>query len=197
MIPDINLIPKEQEVEKKSGNLTKLIVLVLVLAILIFYGINYFLVSRDIAGVQYKSDQLAAQIEQQQAELASIQNTPENILANSIEFVEGENTNVSKIIDVASKYITGSGELAGLDYSDDQATFTLYFDNLNEASTYVRNLSKEAIFKTVELKSATAFTAVDMDNVEDEQDLEGSAQYKAIIAVTLDEEELKSGDEKK
>lgn len=197
MIPDINLIPKEQEVEKKSGDLTKLIVFVLVLAILIFYGINYFLVSRDIADVQYKSDQLAAQIEQQQAELASIQNTPENILANSIEFVEGENTNVSKIIDVASKYITGSGELAGLDYSNDQATFTLYFDNLNEASTYVRNLSNEAIFKTVELKSATAFTAVDMDNVEDEQDLEGSAQYKAIIAVTLDEEELKSGDEKK
>lgn len=197
MIPDINLIPKEQEVEKKSGDITKLIVFVLVLAILIFYGINYFLLSRDISDVQYKSDQLAAQIEQQQAELASIQNTPENILANSIEFVEGENTNVSKIIDVASKFITGSGELAGLDYSVGQATFTLYFDNLNEASTYVRNISNEAVFKTVELKSATAFTAIDVDNVEDEQDLEGSAQYKAIIAVTLDEEELKSGDEKK
>lgn len=197
MIPDINLIPKEQEVEKKPGDVTKLIVFVLILAILIFYSINYFLLSRDIVDVQYKSDQLAAQIEQQQAELASIQNTPENILANSIEFVEGENSNVSKIIDVASKFITGSGELAGLDYSTNQATFTLYFDNLNEASTYIRNLSNEAIFKTVELKSATAFTAVDVDNVEDEQDLEGSAQYKAIVAVTLDEEELKSGDEKK
>lgn len=196
MIPDINLLPKSDESAKKTGNLSKLILMLLILAIIIFYGINYFLLHRDIVDVQYKSDKLAAQIQQQQDELTAIENKPVNILANSIEFAEGENTNVSRLIEVASKYITGSGELAGLDYNIENAVFTLYFDNLNEASTYVRNLSKEAIFETVELQSATAFTEVDVDNVEDEQDLEGSAQYKALVAVTLNKEELQSEGEK-
>lgn len=196
MIPDINLLPKESEQKKKTSNLSKLILWLFVLAIIIFYGINYFLLNRDISDVQYKSDKLAAQIQQQQDDLTKIEEQPKSVLFNSIEFVEGENSNVTKIIDVASKYITGSGELAGLDYKGEDALFTLYFDNLNEASTYVKNISNEAIFDTVELQSATAFTEVDIDNVDDEQDLEGSSQYKAIVAVTLNKKELQSEGEK-
>lgn len=192
MIPDINLLPKESEVQKKSSNLSKWLMWFLIAAIIIFYGINYFLLNRDISDTQYKSDKLAAQIEQQQSELTKIEEQPKNVLANSIEFVEGENTNVTKIIDTASKYITGSGELAGLDYKGENAVFTLYFDNLNEASTYIKNLSNEAIFNTVELQSAAAFTEVDIENVDDEKDLEGEAQYKAIVAVTLNKKELQS-----
>lgn len=196
MIPDINLLPKDKEVIKKKNPFSKLFLIILVVAIAIFYAINYFLVHRDVQDIQGKSDQLASQIAEQQAELDVLNNTPEAKLVKSIEFVEEQQVPVSKMVDVAQKYITGSGELAGLDYSGEVVTFTLNFDNLNEASTYVRNLSNEAIFKTVELKSASAFTEVDVDNVEDETDLEGSAQYKAIIVVTLDKEELQSGGEK-
>lgn len=196
MIPDINLIPKEQEVEQKKGNFANVFLLLLVLAIIIFYAINYFLVHRDVQDIQYKSDQLAAQIQMQDDELALLQGTPQAKLTDSVNFVSGHNTPVANIVDVASKYITGSGELAGLDYTDKNVVFTIYFDNLNEASTYVRNLSNEAIFETVDLKSAAAFTAVDVDNVEDEQDLEGMAQYKAIVSATINEAELKAGGEK-
>ncbi|MBQ0139818.1 MAG: hypothetical protein KBT36_11005 [Kurthia sp.] len=196
MIPDINLLPKSKKVVQKKGSFAKLFIILLIVAILIFYAINYYLVHRDIQDVKGKTDQLSAQIAEQQAELDQLNNTPEATLAQSIEFAEKYQTPVSTIIDVAKKYITGSGELAGLDYTDKSVTFTLYFDNLNEASTYVRNLKNEAIFETVELQSASAFTEVDVDNVEDETDLEGSAQYKAIIVATLDEKELKSGGEK-
>lgn len=196
MIPDINLLPKSKEVVKKKGSFEKLFLILLIAAALIFYGINYFLVHRDIKDVEGKTNQLSAQIAEQQAELDLLNSTPEAILSQSVEFAEKNQTPVSTVIDVAKKYITGSGELAGLDYSDSLVTFTLHFDNLNEASTYVRNLKNEAIFETVELQSASAFTEVDVDNVEDETDLEGSAQYKAIIVATLDEKELKSGGKK-
>jgi len=192
MIPDINLLPIEKETVSKK-RFGPFFLLLLSLAIIIFYGINYFLVNRDVRDLQSKTDALSTQIADAQTQINKMESTPEGILTKSITFVDGETIQLSKIIDLANKYAKGSGELAGFSYEGNNTELILYFDNLNEVSTYVRSLSGESIFNTVQLRSASAFTSVDIDNVDDEKDLEGSARYKAIVDVTLDQEKLQSG----
>lgn len=185
MIPNINLLPQDQYQPKRKNSLMKLIIIVLLLIVIIFYGINYYLLSNDIAKMEKKTDQLATQIQTEEKTLTQVQSNPSYAIATSVQFAEKYQTPISNIIEVANKYMTGSGELAGLDYKDGQVEFIVYFDNLNEASTFVRNLDNEAIFKTVKLDSASTFTKVDVDNVGEEQTLNENAQYKAIILTTL------------
>lgn len=187
MIPNINLLPQDEYRSKRKSTWMKVLIFVLLLAVIIFYGINYYLLSSDIAKMEKKTNQLATQIQTEEKNLEKVQSNPAYAIATSVQFVEKYQIPVSNIVDIANKYMTGSGELAGLDYKDGQVEFTVYFDNLNEASTFVRNLDNEAIFKTVTLDSASAFTKVDVENVEDEQTLNENAQYKAVIHTILDE----------
>lgn len=187
MIPNINLLPQDEYRSKRKSTWMKVLIFVLLLAVIIFYGINYYLLSSDIAKMEKKTNQLATQIQTEEKNLEKVQSNPAYAIATSVQFVEKYQMPVSNIVDIANKYMTGSGELAGLDYKDGQVEFTVYFDNLNEASTFVRNLDNEAIFKTVTLDSASAFTKVDVENVEDEQTLNENAQYKAVIHTILDE----------
>lgn len=193
MIPDINLLKKDGRETHKKGNFAKLFLILLTLAIIIFYGINYYLLHRDVADIQEKSDRLATQIELQNKELEELQQTPKGQLVQAIDFAGKEQISVGKITDVANKNLDGSGELAGFDYNYDQAQIAVYFDDLSEAATYVKKMKKESIFKTVELTSTAAFTEVDVQNVSDETDLEGDSRYKAIIQVTLNLKKLESG----
>lgn len=193
MIPDINLLKKDGRESHKKGNFAKLFIILLTLAIIIFYGINYYLLHRDVADIQDKSDRLATQIEQQNKELQELQETPKGQLVQAIEFAKNEQIAVGKITDVANKNLNGSGELAGFDYDYDQAQIAVYFDDLAEVATYVKKMKKESIFKSVELQSSAAFTEVDVQNVQDEADLEGDARYKAIVQVTLNLNKLRSG----
>ncbi|GEK34397.1 hypothetical protein [Kurthia sibirica] len=191
MLPNINLLPKEQDTKKK--NLGKLIVYLLILAIIVFYGINYFLVNRDVREEERKTDVLSTQIADLQKDIAAINNTPQGVLGNSINFALTEKIDLSKVIDVAMKNTAGSAEFAGISYKNNRAEFIVYFDALNDATAYIKKLSGNELFKTVTLTSASAFTDITIDNVDKEQDLEGTSRYKAVIAVTLDKKKLQSG----
>lgn len=193
MIPDINLLKKDGPETHKKGNFAKLLLVLLSLAIIIFYGINYYLLHRDVADIQEKSDRLATQIEHQNKELDELQTTSKGQLVQAIDFAEKEQIAVGKITNVANKNLNGSGEIAGFNYEYDQAQIAVYFDNMSDVAAYVKKMKKEAIFKTVELASTAAFTEVDVQNVNDETDLEGESRYKAVVQVTLNLKKLGSG----
>lgn len=190
MLPNINLLPKEKKQAKKKGNIGKIIIYILILAIIIFYAINYYLVNRDVKESEKKTSVLSTQIAALQKDIDKENNKPQAVLANSIEFANGEKMDLIKVIEAAEKT---TGEFAGFSYKDDQVQLVIYFDSLNQASSYVKKLAANKLFKSAVLTSASAFTDVTIDNVDKEQDLEGTSRYKAIIAVTLDQQNLKSG----
>lgn len=162
-----------------------------VVVIVLFFGINYFLVHNDIKETQKQSDSLAAQIDYTTAKVAEIQNKPETITKAVVEFANAEKIDLTAVFAAVMKDAPSDAALTGVAYDANGLQFKMNFSTLQDATTYEKTLVKNTdVFETVTLDKVAAYTPVSEDELASKPDISSTARYQAVLSVTLNKEKL-------
>jgi hypothetical protein len=162
-----------------------------VVVIVLFFGINYFLVHNDIKEAQKQSDSLAAQIDYTSGKLEDLQNKPETITKAVVEFANAEKIDLTAVFAAVMKDAPSDAALTGVAYDANGLQFKMNFSTLQDATTYEKALVKNTdVFETVTLDKVAAYTPVSEDELASKPDISSTARYQAVLNVTLNKEKL-------
>lgn len=162
-----------------------------VVVIVLFFGINYFLVHNDIKEAQKQSDSLAAQIDYTSDKLEELQNKPETITKAVVEFANAEKIDLTAVFAAVMKDAPSDAALTGVAYDANGLQFKVNFSTLQDATTYEKALVKNTdVFETVTLDKVAAYTPVSEDELASKPDISSTARYQAVLNVTLNKEKL-------
>ena len=159
--------------------------------IVLFFGINYFLVHNDIKEAQKESDSLAAQIDYTNDKLEALQSKPETITKAVVQFAEAEKIDLTTVFAAVIKDAPSDAALTGVAYDAQGLQFNMNFSTLQDATTYEKALVKNTdVFETVNLEKVAAYTPVSEDELASKPDISSTARYQAVFNVTLNNEKL-------
>lgn len=165
--------------------------------IVLFFGINYFLVHNDIEDVEKQRDSLSAQIDYTSGELEKLQSKPELVTKAVVDFATAEKIDLTAVFTAVMKDAPNDAALTGVNYDVNALKFKMNFSTLQDATTYEKTIAQNTdVFETVVLDKVAAYTPVAEDDLATKPDISSTSRYQAVYNVTLNKEKLQEAQDK-
>ncbi|RHW39485.1 malate synthase [Lysinibacillus yapensis] len=192
MVPDINLIPREERTQQ-SSKLLNLLLAILVLLILSLLVWQYFSARADVTRLGNEEANLIAQRDQLSANVNSLQPENQGSMQQSLQFVETVSYPVTQLIYEIQGLQPSNSHLRSYTFSPESVTVLLDFETLSDAATYVSRLSNSAYFTDGQVNSVTNSDLGGELESENEIDFDVVPRQSVEITLLLDRAYLTAG----
>lgn len=192
MIPEINLLPKQ---DRNAASRKRFVVLLGIVFALLFIvvGVQYVTVSKNLDKLQGEQQTLELRKTELETQVAALQAPEVADLATSVRFIESVSYPVSPLLLELQSYIPQNTYVRGYSFTEKAISFDVDFETIANVATFVGDVDGSANFKDVKVESISTFST--KNDVEEEKTTEFTEveRFANTFTVDIDPTYLRNG----
>jgi len=184
VVPEINLLPQIER--RKSSKLLLILSAILIGLLLIFLCFQFFVLKKEIKGLESQETQLVGERDLLNAEISTLETGDQGSHSSSVAFVESISYPVSPLIDEIYSLVEVNSYLRTYLFDETGILLTADFETMNEISTFIERLLNSSYFSDIKVETLSSFEPLGEQDIEVENEVNFDVQWRYTVTIQLE-----------